>query len=215
VTGRLDAALAAVDAANAEDPTTVLVDGAQVPRELAHGIRVAHWVRRLDPDAGEAQVIAARASHLRRWTHPRSEHPEGRAGYLRWRTAAKRRHAEEVEELLVAAGYGADAAGREVVARVQALIRKEGLGRDPDVQVHEDALCLTFLESQLDDVAASLGDARTVDVLVRTLAKMSPAAIAEAGRLALSDAGHELLALAVDRWRAVPPGVDDQRGAPA
>ena len=60
------------------------------------------------------------------WTRPRTEYPEGRAGYLRWRAAAKRRHADEVGALLLAQGY--DAA---LVDRVGAIIRKEGLGEDP------------------------------------------------------------------------------------
>ena len=44
-----------------------------------------------DPAATEAQVLAARAHHLRRWVVPRTSYPEGRAGYLRWRTDQKRR----------------------------------------------------------------------------------------------------------------------------
>ena len=77
--GRFDEAIAAIDAANAADPAT-----------LAHAALVTGWVRRLDPDAGELQLLAARACHLRRFEHPRSSYPEGRAGYLRWRTAARR-----------------------------------------------------------------------------------------------------------------------------
>src|SRR5213080_3800041 len=106
------------------------------------------WVHRLDPDATEAQLLAARAHHLRRWTIPRQSYPEGRSGYLRWRKRLKDQHAEEVVTLLVAAGYGAGD-----IERVQAIIRKEGLGRDPAVQVHEDALCLVFLETQALELA--------------------------------------------------------------
>lgn len=193
--GDLAAAVAAIDAANADDPTTVVVDGAPRPLALAHGELAATWVLRLDPGATAAQQVAARAHHLRRWESPRSAYPEGRAGYLRWRTAAKRRHADELAAILVAAGFGEDD-----VARAQQLIRKEGLGTDPAVQVHEDAACLAFLATQLDAVAGQLGDAKTVEVLAKTARKMSPAGLAAAGGMPLSAKGAALLhAALVDR----------------
>ena len=43
------------------------------------------------------------------------------------------------------------------IERVQQIIRKEHLRTDPVVQVHEDALCLVFLQTQLADVANRLG----------------------------------------------------------
>ena len=62
------------------------------------------------------------------------------------------------------------------------IIRKEHLRTDPAVQVHEDALCLTFLETQLADLGHQLGEAKALDVLAKTLAKMSPAGRAEIER---------------------------------
>jgi hypothetical protein len=191
---RLTAALAAIDAANAEDPTTLEFDGTSGPKELVHARMMTGWVLRLDPGADELQQLAARAHHFRRWTTPRSDYPEGRPGYLRWRTAARRSHAEEVSSLLVAQGYGPGE-----VDRVAAIIRKEGLATDPAVQTHEDALCLVFLQTQLAAVAGQLGDEATVEVLARTTRKMSPAGLAAAAALELDPASAGLLAEAVAR----------------
>jgi hypothetical protein len=166
-------AIAAIDAANADDPNTIEVRGEVRPKELAHAELMTEWLARLDPDADEAQRLAARAHHLRRWTLPRASFPEGRAGYLRWRTVLKKQHAEEVGAILRTVGYD-DA----TIDRVQRVIRKEGLGTDPAVQVHEDALCLVFLETQLAATAADLGDEKMVDVIRKTAAKMSEAALA-------------------------------------
>jgi hypothetical protein len=186
---RFEQAIAAIDAANADDPYTLVVDGVVRPKEQAHADLMTEWVRRLDPDADEAQLLAARAHHLRRWSIERSSYPDGRAGYLRWRTALKKQHAEEVGSILTAAGYD-DA----TIDRVQRIVRKEGLGTDPAVQVHEDALCIVFLLTQLDDTAAKLGDDdKAVDVLRKTALKMSPAAVKLAATLPLSDAGRALL----------------------
>jgi hypothetical protein len=169
---RLARALDAIDAANAGDPHTIMIDGVSRPKELAHAELMTRWVRTLDPDCSDEQLLAARAHHLRRWTIPRDRYPDGRAGYLRWRTALKRQHADDVGEILRGAGYDDD-----LVARVQAIVSKQGLGRDPAVQVHEDALCLVFLETQLDELAGKLGEVKTIDVLQKTAKKMSPAGL--------------------------------------
>jgi hypothetical protein len=189
---RLTRAVAAIDAANADDPFTLVVDGVERPKEQAHAELMTEWVRRLDPAADDAQLLAARAHHLRRWALPRQDFPEGRAGYLRWRTTLKRQHAEEVGSILAGVGYSAD-----TIERVQRIIRKEGLGRDPQVQVHEDALCLVFLQTQLNDVATQLGDDKTIEVLQKTARKMSEQGLAEAGRLPLDETGRSLLVRAL------------------
>ena len=169
---------ALIDEANAGDPLA-----------LEHGHRAVAWVRRLDPDAGEAQLLAARAHHLRRGAVPRDSYPDGRAGYLRWRRDAKERHAAEVAVLLVAAGYDAG-----VVSRVQALIRKADLAAGAgEAQVHEDAVCLVFLETQLDELIERTGDDKAIDVLAKTARKMSAAGLEAAATLDLSPRGSVLL----------------------
>lgn len=185
--------IAAIDAANADDPHTIVVAGVERPKELAHAELMTAWVRRLSPQCSDEQLIAARAHHLRRWTIPRDDYPRDRGGYLRWRTELKRRHADDVAEIMRDAGYGDDS-----IQRVQAIVRKAGLGRDPEVQVHEDALCLVFLATQLDEVADRLDDSKMIEILRKTAAKMSPAALSAAGELPLSDAGAKLLARALD-----------------
>jgi hypothetical protein len=184
--------MAAIDAANAVDPHRVMVDGVERPKELAHADVAERWVRRLDPMADEAQLLAARAHHLRRWVSPRADYPEGRAGYLRWRADQKRRQATEVNEILLAAGYDAT-----MGERVAALVAKRGLGHDPQVQTHEDALCLTFLQFQFTELADRLGDDHTVEVLAKTISKMSPAGLAATADLTLTDHQQGLLAVAL------------------
>ena len=189
---------AAIDAANADDPHTIVIDGVERPKEQAHAELMTRWVRTLSPDCSDAQLIAARAHHLRRWAIPRSDHPPGRAGYLRWRAALRRRHVEDVARIMADAGYGEDD-----IERVQAIMSKKGLGRDPEAQVHEDALCLVFLDPQLDAVAAQIDDDdKVVEILRKSAAKMSPGGRAAASRLQLSPEGQRLLALALGVERA-------------
>jgi hypothetical protein len=192
VTERLARAFAAIDAANDADPARITVRGEQRPKELVHAELVTEWVRRLEPAAPEPLLLAARAHHLRRWTIPRASYPQGRSGYLRWRKALQQQHAREVAEILVDVGYD-DA----TIARVQDLVRKRGLGADHDVQVLEDAMCLVFAETQLHDLAQRVETEKMVDVIRKTLAKMSPRAVELAKGLDLPPRSRELLAAAL------------------
>jgi hypothetical protein len=185
---RLEQALAAIDAANADDPNTIDVGGVERPKELAHAELMTAWIERLVESPSDAQRLAARAHHLRRWVSPRDGYPEGRAGYLRWRKDQGRRQAEEVAEILLRCGYG-----QATVDRVQEIVTKVGLRTDPEVQAHEDALCLVFLQTQLLDLAAQLGQAKAVEVLAKTLKKMTPRGRSEALELDLDPAGRAAL----------------------
>lgn len=195
---RFGRAWSAIDAANADDPETLMVRGVERPKELAHAELMVEWVMRLDPDASELQVLAARAHHLRRWALPRADFPEGRAGYLRWRTELKRRHAADAAALLAAAGYDNDE-----IDQVGRIISKDGLRRGAvtesisPVQVHEDALCLVFLETQFSGLIDRLGRDKAVEVTAKTLGKMSPAAIDAAAGLDLTPTEQDVLAAAV------------------
>jgi hypothetical protein len=186
---RLARASASIDAANADDPTHVVVRGAAHPLAQVHGVLAAEWVLALRPDADELVQLAARAHHLRRWAVPRSSYPEGRPGYLRWRRDQKQRHAVEVAALLAECGY--DAAE---IDRVGALIRREGLGTDPDAQLVEDAACLVFIETQLADIAPRFDHAHLIEVIRKTARKMSPDALAAIASIPLDDAARALLA---------------------
>lgn len=184
-------ALAAIDLANAGDPNRILARGRERPKELAHAEMVSEWVEKLRPGPGEALRLAARAHHLKRWRIPRSDYPDGAAGYHRWRRALQALHAEEVTAILEGEGYD-----EATVSRVADLVRKRGLGRDPEVQALEDAICLVFLETQFHDLAERLAEDKLIDVTRKTLRKMSAAAIAEAVALPLDPADARLLALA-------------------
>ncbi|MBI2169663.1 MAG: DUF4202 domain-containing protein [Actinobacteria bacterium] len=197
---RLREALARIDAANADDPNTIVARGEVRPKELAHAEMVTEWVRRLVPDPGEALLLAARAHHLRRWTSPRSSYPEGRAGYLKWRRDLHRQHADDVGRILEGCGYS----GAEI-ARVQDLVQKKGLGKvdDPEVQALEDALCLVFIETQFREISERLeeqyGDEeKMVDVVRKTLAKMSDQAKGLALEIDLDPRDQAIVARALE-----------------
>ncbi len=167
---------AAIDAANAADPRSHDSE----PLALAQGRRAEEWVVRLDPEASDALRLAARAHHLRRWALPRSDYPEGRTGYLRWRRAQRERHARDLAAILDEARVDGS-----VASRATQIVTKRGLGSDPEVQTFEDAVSLTFLETELRPVLDRLDDdTKAADIVAKTLAKMSAAGREQAAQVA-------------------------------
>jgi len=126
------------------------------------------WLAKLAPDASEQLRLAVRCQHLRRWAIPRSDYPEGKVGYLRWRKESSIAHAALAGDILGRAGYDA-----ETVKQVQSLIKKERIKHDASAQLLEDCACLVFLEHEFAGFAPKHDEAKLVDILRKSWNKMS------------------------------------------
>ena len=178
-----------IDQANAGDPIRVVYQGRPQPKEPLYAAHHLSWLLRLRPEASECLRIAALTQHICRWQIARSDYPMDRAGYLRWREALKRFHAERAGELMAAVGYSP-----EDIQRVQALNLKKRMKADAECQTLEDALCLTFLELGFDDLIAKCDEAKLIGILRKTAMKMSDAGRDMIATIQFSDAGQRLLA---------------------
>ncbi len=173
-------ARALIDTAHAADPARA-ADGR--PAELVYADRVEAWVARLVPDASPPLRLAARCQHLERFLTPRATFPEGKVGYLQWRKSLYQKQADRARELLLAAGVGSAEADEVAV-----WVSKTGLKTNAGTQALEDAAVLVFLENEIGAFAAQHADyprEKFVDILRKTWRKLSPAAQAAAGTLAL------------------------------
>lgn len=155
----LNRALGLIDTANAADPKG---------EALIYGQRMSAELARLFPEASGVLQVAARGQHVERWLLPRTDYPEGKAGYLDWRREQGRRHAARVAAIMAEAGF--PAADCE---RVGALLRKEGIKRDAEVQALEDVICFVFLKFHFAPFAAERGAEQTLDIVRKTARKMS------------------------------------------
>lgn len=176
---RFESALRRFDEENARDPNFVEADGSPQPRELVYARWLSDWVLRLCPHASEELRLAARCQHLCRWKIPRESYPTTRAGYLQWREALKRFHAERAGEILRETGYP-----ETTIARVQKLNLKKDFPQDAETRVLEDALCLVFLQHQLSELAAKQSEEKMLEVLRKSWKKMT--STAQTAALALS-----------------------------
>ena len=185
MTGRLSAALALIDAANAVDPAG---------QALAYGERMSAALQAFAPDAPEPLQIAARAQHIERWTIPRSEYPEGRIAYLTWRKELQKLHARRAGEIMAQCGYGADD-----IARAAALLKKERLKQDADAQTLEDVICLVFLAFEAAPFIAKHDDGKVRDILAKTARKMSPRGLVAAAKVPMEERLQRLLGEALSQ----------------
>ena len=88
---RFTAAIALIDAANAQDPHG---------RELLYSQRMTQMLDAFEPDAPQVVRIAARAQHIRRWKIPRDRYPADRMGYLKCRSDLGAFHADVTGKIL-------------------------------------------------------------------------------------------------------------------
>jgi hypothetical protein len=194
VSDRLQSALDAIDAANESDPT----HEAGEPAELLYGRRMSEALAAFAPHASEPLQIAVRGQHIERWLSPRRGYPEGKVGYFAWRNAAKKRHAERLDQIMGTCGYD-----ESTITRVGALVRKERLRSDDEAQTLEDVACLVFLRYYAASFASKHPAEKVLDILIKTQRKMSPR-----GRAAGLDFGvpEPVLALYQQGLRALEAG---------
>jgi len=188
---RLALALRRFDEANAEDPNSEESDGKAWPKEQLYAKRLNAWVARLAPNPSEALVLAAHSQHLRRWHIPSETYPATKAGYLKWRTDLKKFHANESGAVLRECGYD-----EQTIAAVQALNLKTNFPADPESRVLEDALCLVFLEFQMDDLASKTSEEKMINALQKSWEKMTETARQHALKLGFTPKCQKLIASA-------------------
>jgi len=185
---RFAEAIRRIDEANSEDPRTDFVDGIAQARELLFARRVYAWVLKLVAEPSEELLLAARGHTLRRWMIPRDRYPRTTPGYRQWRNSLAAFHADQAAGILEEIGYS-----EATIACVKALILRENWRDDPEGRVLEDADCLVFLETKLEGYLDEWEETKTVNILKKTLRKMTSAGQQQADSLRLSDRCLELL----------------------
>jgi hypothetical protein len=179
---RFEKAISTFDAYNLNDPHQEVVDGILVSKEVLYAQRMSRRLGDYYPAAPEYLKLAAHCQHIGRWEIPRETYAMDRKGYLQWRNVLKSHHAKLAEQILISCRYDED-----TIEKVKSLLLKKGLHSNADTQALEDVICLVFIEYYLDDFAEKHEPQKVVDILQKTLKKMSPRAIDEATRINVSE----------------------------
>lgn len=189
---KIDKAFELFDNYNKQCPEHLTWAGEDFAAEYFYALKLYEWVKALDPEASEPLLLASRSQHIGRWMVARHAYPEGRVGYLKWRSDLGKFHAKTAGELLQIAGYEA-----EIIERVKQIIQKQRLKSDAEVQTMENALCLVFLQYQYDDLIQKLSEEKMIEILRKTWGKMSEPGQKAALGLSYSEIGHELITKAL------------------
>lgn len=168
---RFEQAFVKFDAANAADPNQDVFEGVMYPKELLYAKRMTAMLKHFEPDASETLQLAARCQHICRWKIPRNNYPLDRIGYKCWRMELYKFHGEITGGIMREVGYD-----EEMIANVQALLRKEKLKTNPESQILEDVVGLVFLQYYLADFVNKYNhfeEEKLLNILRKTWKKMS------------------------------------------
>jgi hypothetical protein len=176
------------DQYNQNAPESITYRDTIYPSEYFYALKLHEWVLKLEPNASEALLLASRCQHIGRWEIARKSYPDGRMGYLRWRSDLSKFHAKKSEEILRSIDYSDG-----IIKRVKEIVLKKAVKRDNEVQVIEDALCLVFLEFQYEALIKTQSEEKMINILQKTLVKMSESGKQNSQSFNFSDLGKTLL----------------------
>ena len=149
------------------------------------------------PEASELLRIAAHGQHIRRFDIPRADFPQGRDGYNEWRRTCREHHAKLLRDIMSRHGYE----DRDI-EHVAALVKKEQLKKDKESQALENVVDVVFIEHYFDEFYGKYShydDAKIIDIIGKTLRKMSPKGHQAALALDLPERTRRLVHAAVER----------------
>src|SRR6478609_1937671 len=175
-------AIEAFDAYNQNDPNKEEYKGKMYSKEVLYAERMTDRLNQFAPNAPDYIKLAARCQHIGRWEIARDRFPMDKKGYLQWRNQEKIHHAKIAEEILKACGYD-----NETIDKVKFLLLKKELFTNVDTQLMEDVICLVFIEFYIEAFAAKHDDEKMVDIVKKTLKKMSPEGIAATSGIKISE----------------------------
>ncbi len=168
---RFEQAFVKFDAANAADPNQDVSEGVTYPKELLYSKRMTAMLKHFEPDASETLQLAGRSQHICRWKISRNNYPMDRVGYKCWRMGLYKFHGEVTGGIMRDVGYD-----EEMIANVQALLRKEKLKTNPESQILEDVVGLVFLQYYLVEFVNKYSyfeEEKLLNILRKTWKKMS------------------------------------------
>lgn len=190
-TNKFKQAFQLFDTYNSKDPKTTTIEGQEIPDAILYAQRMTEKLLDFEPESSEQLQLAARCQHIGRWEIPRKDYPMNRKGYLQWRSQLKIYHAKIAREIMEKVWYD-----ETTISKVKDLLIKKQLKQNPETQVLEDIICLVFLEYYFDDFSMEHDEEKLVNILKKTIAKMSQRGVEIALLLPLSERAKSLIAKA-------------------
>lgn len=179
--------------AHGKDPNVELFNGQKVPAELLYTERIVECLNKVYPEASEELIIAGYCQHLYRWEMKRTEYPEGKIGYYKWRNYLSDYQASKAEAILKESGYN-----NEFIQQVINILKKLNIHRVEEAQMLEDAVCLVFLVYYMEAFSEGKTESALIQIVQKTWNKMSDKGHSEALKLDLPVNTKSIVTKALD-----------------
>lgn len=165
---QLEKIIEEIDKVNKMDPNIVALGDDLFPAEYLYSLRMTKELQAYCPEASDKLQVACRAQHIARWKYPRTDYPEGRDGYLRWRSELYKIHADLTSEIIVKV-----CGEKEFANQVHdKMVNKAKLNSEGS-QIIEDVACLVFLKYYFDEFIKKHEEKKLLNIIRKTWNKMS------------------------------------------
>jgi len=181
-------ATAEIERLHRTDTLQVMENGIEHPSELLYSKRMLDMLELFCPGSPNYLKIAAQCQHLKRWGVPRDNYPYDRRGYHEWRREVMEYQLGETYRILSVVGIE-DSDIQQIID----VLRNQGDKTNEDAQIIMDTACLTFLKWYMEPFASKHESSKVIDILKKTMRKMSSEAISLVHTLQLNQSVHVLL----------------------
>ena len=181
-------AYAAIADVHAQDIKTETFDGKDYPSELLYSERMHKALLEFDENADYIMQLAALCQHFERWVILRSIYPMDKKGYYDWRKGVMAYQLERTAEVLTSCGVV-----QEDIDEIADILLNRGKKGHEKGQVMEDVACIVFVECYLEAFAAKHEMPKVLDIVTKTVKKISEAGMQAILKRPLSDAVQNIL----------------------
>jgi hypothetical protein len=182
-------AVSAINALHETDINLAIFNGSEMPSELVYSQRMLETLSGFSSNAGFALQLAVQCEHIERWKIARNLFPMDKPGYFQWRRAVMEFQLSRTVETLKTVGID-DADSAEVID----ILSKKGKEKNVNAQIVEDVACIVFVQWYLEAFAAKHDFEKVVDIVRKTVKKMSNEGLNAVQAKPLSDYVHKVLA---------------------
>jgi hypothetical protein len=181
-------ATAEIEKIHASDVTMEMENEKSYPAEVLYCKRILNILDLVDTQGSYAMKLAVQCQHLQRWGVPRSEFTYDRRGYHQWRRKVMEHQLQLTQTVLSRAGV--DEAD---IHWIMKTIEKQGDKSNPEAQIITDTACLVFLKWYMEPFAVKHEHEKVIDIIKKTLRKMSEAGVKLVSKLDLPESSLKVL----------------------
>ena len=184
-------ATTAIKEVHGADSVQHMENGMAFPSEILYGQRMLALLEEVYPESSFAFKLAVQCQHLKRWGIPRTDYPFDRRGYHEWRRVVMEYQLAETRTVLSAVPVE-----EEDLLWILDALKNQGNKANGNAQIITDTACLVFMKWYMVPFAAKHESEKVVDILKKTMRKMSEKGIHWVSKLGLSSEVMQMVALA-------------------